>query len=70
MGSGRTAFNTLDPVVGAERGSLKLRQPESALSCRPWTTIKPWSIDVLLQLSSCSDHKSCNSLHYRLAAEK
>jgi hypothetical protein len=70
MGSGRTAINSLEPSVATETGSPTLSQPGSVVSGRPRTTIKPWSTDVLLELSSCSDRKSCNALHYRLAAEK
>ena len=70
MGTGRTAINTLERSVDAETGSPTLSQPESMVSGRSRTTIKPWSSDVLLQLSSCSDRKSGNALHYRLAAEK
>jgi hypothetical protein len=70
MGSGRTAVNTREPSVGAETGSPTLSQPESMLSGRRGTTIRPRSTDVLLQLSSRSDRKSRSSLHYGLAAEK
>jgi hypothetical protein len=68
MGAGRTVVNTPEPPVGADTGFPSLDQQE--FTRRPRTKIKPWSTDVLIQHSSRSDGKSCNALHYRLAAAK